>query len=612
MVAGVLPVHAQVAVPGHDTAIALAFRPGGTDMLLLATSNDQDGLLAHLVRVTPGGRAEPVRSLPGVFASVAWLDDAHIVTGGRDGKLESWPLDDGAPTVLATLADPILGIGVAPLSRNLVLRLSRTLRLVAADGRPNGPTITLGQPTKPGETCPTDGIERNPAFSPDERLLAFSGLCGDLRVTGQDGTRLMRAEVDRPAVQRHVFSADGRALTVTYAAPGGADLLPVAPGRLGNPQALEGMDDVTDIAALPDRQGVAVLSAGHLRFLDHDGRLLRDDSAPAGSSRLAVAADGSRIAVAAAEGLVLLDADGQRLARPFGDFGLPIATHAIAGGTQLAALHDDGRLRVWQLDGRESRAALQLWKSGPSSANGKVQPPRLLVAPSGRKVGVLSPDGQFEVFDQSWNRVGRPIRFPAGTTDTAFAATLLLDDRVLRPMPDGTGFLVLDLDGRVLGRMAFRDQEKLVPEAAVASAAVIAIYASDGRLAAWSREGRPIGQRKLALSGLVSPALDISADGRTIVLHDAPANLPPHLLVWRLGREDELESRDGSFAGLLADGSLLRVSGGRLVLDAPDGRQRLSVPLDGERVVGVTPDGKVALAARRNNVRAVELVSGTP
>ena len=276
----------------------------------------------------------------------------------------------------------------------------------------------------------------------------------------------------------------------------------------------------------------------------------------------------------------------------------------------MAALHANGRLQIWQLDGSEARPALQLWKNKPSASD--VQRPRLFVSPSGRNVAVLAPDGQFEVFDQGWNRVGRPMRFPAGPTDTMLAATLLLDDRILRPMPDGSGFLVLGFDGRVLGRMAFGDQQKLLPEAAVASADVIAIYTSDGRLAAWSREGQPIRQRKLAASGFSAPTLDISADGKTIVLHDAPQNLPPHLLVWKLDAEDSLESRDGRFAGLLADGSLLRVSENRLVLDAPNGTQRLSLPFDGDRVVGTTPDGKTALIGKGDSVRALTLVLDKP
>lgn len=604
---------AQTALPVYDpeSVALLAFRPGKVDTVLLATSDAQGRLQVHVVQVTQGGRAELARTLPGVFASAAWLDSDHIVTGADDGQLERWPLDGSAPDTLAALAEPILGIGAAPVSRGLALRLSQTLRLVAADGRPNGPTITLGQPTEPGATCPPAGIERAPAFSPDERLLVFSGLCGDLRIVRQDGARLMPADIQHPYLKRYAFAADGSALVTAYGASGGADILPVAPDHLGVPRPLDGIDTPADAVGLPDKQGFLVLSADRLHFLDPDGRLLRDEAAPNGSTRIAVASDGTRIVVAAAEGLVLLAGDGQRLERPFGDFGHPIATHAIAGSTQLAALHADGRLQVWQLDGRESREALQLWKSGSASeANGR--PPRLLVSPSGRKVGVLAPDTQFEVFDQNWNRVGRPMRFPIGPQDTTLAGTLLLDDRILRPMPDGTGFLVLDLDGRVLGRMAFGDQEKLVPEAAVASSGVIAIYTSDGRLVAWTREGRPIRQRKLAVSGLTAPRLDISADGKMVVLHDTPTNLPPHLLVWRPASEDSLESRDGTFAGLLPDGSLLRVSNSRLVLDAPDGAQRLSLPFDGDRVLGVTPDGKVALVGKSNSVRAVTLAPGQP
>ncbi|WP_300779498.1 hypothetical protein [Enhydrobacter sp.] len=565
VLASVSSAGAQASLPVFDPAsIAfLSFRPGDTDMLLLARSDEDRRLEVHLVRASAGGRVALARTLPGHFTSVAWLDKTHLVTGGDDGRLESWPLYGREPNLLATFAEPIGGIGVAPASRNLALRLSGTLRLLAPDGRPNGPTITLGQPPAAGEICPPDDIERAPSFSADEQLLAFAGVCGDLRVVGPGGVRLMQPDIQRPYVRRHVFSDDGQALGVVYPAPDGVDILPVVSGRLGSPHAVDANDEPLDLAALPGRRGFVALFADRMRFLDPDGGLRQDDAAPAGSRRIAASADGSRIAVAAAEGLVLLDGDGRRLERPFGDFGLPVAARAIAGGTQIAALHADGRLQVWRLDGSESRDALRLWKNEPSGAGSAIAaaPPRLFVSPGGRKVGVLAPDGQFEVFDQAWNRIGRPMRFPAGPKDTALAATLLLDDRLLRPMPDGSGFLMLDLDGRVLGRMAFGDQQKLVPEAAVASAGVIAIYTADGRLAAWSRDGRPIRQRKLAASGLSAPSLDISADGKTIVLHDAPANLPPHLLVWKLGSDDSLESRDGRFAGLLADGSLLRVSG---------------------------------------------------
>ena len=79
-----------------------------------------------------------------------------------------------------------------------------------------------------------------------------------------------------------------------------------------------------------------------------------------------------------------------------------------------------------------------------------------------------------------------------------------------------------------------------------------------------------------------------------------------------LDAEDSLESRDGRFAGLLADGSLLRVSENRLVLDAPNGTQRLSLPFEGDRVVAMTPDGKTALVGKADSVRALTLVPDKP
>ncbi|MBS0520825.1 MAG: PD40 domain-containing protein [Proteobacteria bacterium] len=618
-------------LPAFDPAAVavLAFRPDSADMLLLGVSDSQHGLKPSLVQVTRDGRALLLRTLPEAVASAAWLDSTHIVTGGSDGRLLSWSIDGGGPTVLATVPEPISGIGVAPISHSLVLRLPRTLRLMAPDGRPNGPTITLGVPFKPTDVCPPEGIETTPAFSPDERLLVFVGLCGDLRVTGREGTRLMHVDVPRTYVKRHVFSADGRTLGVAYTAAaannapgGGADFWPIAPGRLGNPRALPGPfapDDPADIAALPAKAGFALLSGDHVRFVTPDGALPGADLAIRSARRLAVSADGTRIAVAAAEGLVLLDGSGQRIVpQPFGDFGQPVAVRSIAGGKQLAALAADGQLRVWGLDGKEAREPLRLWAAQPGTAPAggakagaaktTVQTPNLYASPSGRRVAVLEPDGQFEIFDEAWKPIGRPIRFPPAASEATNNATLLLEDRVLRPLPDGSGFLIFGFDGRVLGRMTFGGQEKIAPQAAAASAGVIALFADDGRLAAWTLDGKPIRQQKVAVSGIASPHLDISADGKTVVLHDRPRNLPPHLLVWKPAEGGaSLENREGAFAGLLADGTLLRVNQRRLVVDGPDGTPRFSQSIDGDRVAAVTPDGKTALVVVNGAVRAVEI-----
>ena len=625
----VVPAGAQSPLPVFDPAIIslLSFRPGSNDTLLLATSDSQGHLQVHLVRLVAEGKPVLTRTLPGSFSAAAWLDEAHVITSGVDSKLESWPLVGESPALLAMLPEPILGIGVGPSSRALALRLAQTLRLYGVDGRPNGPTITLGRPTRPSDTCPPEGIDRNPVFSPDERLIVFSGLCGDLRVIGRDGGRLMHADLARPFVKRHIFAADGKTLLVAYGdGPGTADAWPIVPGRLGTPRPFPApsSDDEVDFAPLPG--GFTVLTTDRVRFLGPEGAPLRADLPLAKPGRVAASADGTRIAIAAGEGLVLLDGEGRRLVvRPFADFGMPLATAPVAAGTQIASLSREGQLRLWKLDGTEARAPLEVWSAAaPSSASPSPASPsadsarkgRLLVSPNGRRLGVLAPDGQFEVFDESWNRVGRPIRFPPDANGQARAATLLLDDRILRPLPDGSGFLLLGFDGRMLGRMAYGDQQKISVEAAATRAGVIAVYATDGRLALWSTDGQPIRQRKVETAGILRPTLDISADGRTVVLHDNPIRVPPHLLVWhfgdRPGDRDTLESRDGLFGGLLADGSVLRISRGRLALDAADGTVRTIPVVEAESVEAVSADGKLALVAKNAVVRPVKLLPDRP
>lgn len=607
---------AQTTLPLYDpaTVAALSFRPGSADSLLLAIDGPT-GQQAHLVQLTAGGRAQLVRTLPGTFTALAWIDETHIATGGADGKLQSWPLDGGEPVLLTSLPEPILGLAVAPLSHSIALRLGQTLRFLAADGRPNGPTITLGGLAKPSDACPPDAIEHMPAFAPNERLIVFSGLCGDLRVSGRDGGRLMHADLSRGPVKRYVFAADGHTLLVTYSGPPGpsADLWPLAPGRLGNPHELAASpsnEEPADAAALPDREGFVVLSGDQLRFVGPDGSALRTNVTLGNPRRVALSSDGKRIAVAAAEGLVVFDGNGQRLvSRPFGDFGAPLATRPIAGGTQIAALYAGGQLRTWRLDGNESREPQIVWKKSPADAS--AQAPHLFASPDGRKVAVLAPSGQFDIFDDAGKRVGRPMRFPADSDGKAINSTLLLDDRLLRPLPDGTGFLAFSFDGRVLGRMTFGDNAKIVAEAAAASAGVIAIYATDGRLAAWTIDGRPLRQRMINLSGVRAPKLEIAADGKTVVFHDAPLHVPSHLLVWKPG-DDTLESRDGAFAGFLDDGSLLRISRDHLIVDAPDGATRASFPYQGGNITAVTPDGKLALVARNGGVEALKLTPAKP
>lgn len=602
---------AQTPLPPIDpaTVTQLAFRPAANDTLLLAATDAQGRLQVRIVRLIANNKPVLTRTLPGSFTGAAWLDDSHILTADANGKLESWPLVGDGPALLTTLTEPVAGIGVSPITRTLVVRLAQTIRLFAMDGRPNGPTVTLGRPAKPTDVCPPDDLEVAPSFSPDERLAGFAGLCGDLRVIGRDGTRLIHADLSRGTVRRLAFSSDGKLLVVAYSGQAGADAWPVAPGRLGTPKpfpAIESENDA-DLASFPNRPGFVLLTGDRVRFVAPDGSALYPDAALAQPRRVGISYDGSRIAVAAAEGLVLFDGNGQRIvARPFAEFGDPLAAMAAARGTAIAALHHDGRMRLWRVDGTEMRTPVEGWGKDASASDVTAQKVRLLTSPNGRLTGVLGPVGTFEIFDESWKSVGRPMRFPPDANGAALRSTLLLDDRILRPLPDGTGFLAMGFDGRFLGKVAYGEQQKMMSDTAAATASLIAVYSAGGRLALWSGDGRLLRQRRIDILNLNRPRLEMSADGKVVVLHDEPANLPPHLLVWRTDQETP-EFRDGAYGALLPDGSLLRINRGRLAIDAPDGTARQLPVVEADRVAAVTPDGKLALVTKSGVTRTVKL-----
>jgi hypothetical protein len=58
---------------------------------------------------------------------------------------------------------------------------------------------------------------------------------------------------------------------------------------------------------------------------------------------------------------------------------------------------------------------------------------------------------------------------------------------------------------------------------------------------------------------------------------------------------------------LAADGSLLRLVNGRLVVDAPDGTARPLPPIEADSVEAVTPDAKLALVSKGGITRPIKL-----
>jgi WD40 repeat protein len=587
--------------------ITLAFRPGSNIELLVGLQDPEYRLQAHLVGASADGRHTMLRTLSGFHAAVAWLDAEHLVTSDDKGLLLKWQFAGGNAMPFATLAGSVVGIGVAPKSRTLAVRMKNgPIRFLGTDGKPTGPALSLGRPSTTGEDCPPSGIETVTAFSADERLLVFAGLCGEVRVGGRDGARLMMPIAQRPYLKRHAFSTDGRTLFAGYTGQpsGGADIWPIFGGRLGNPKPLAGPaehDDPADAAPLPDNAGFLVLSTNRVRFLGLDGRPTRSDIAIDSPKRVAISSDGTRIAVAAAEGIVLFDRAGKRLAdRPFAEFGSPIAVAPLNGGAEFMALSREGIARFFRADGSVSRPSMELWDYTTLDQDTWNMPARLLTSPNGRAFAVYAPTGRFEVFDANWNRLGRPFKFPRSSGWAQEGATALLDDRILRPLPDGAGFVVFAVDGRVLGRLALVNPAKSPVQSTASANGVLATYSGDRTLRLWNAEGQLVRERAPTDALHQSMVMALSADGRTAVLHEG-MSYERTVAVWQPGGRNTLDVYPGAFLRFLPDGRLVRVSKGQLTLGS------VTRDVDAEFVHAVSDDGTTALVSKAGVARVVAI-----
>jgi WD40 repeat protein len=599
------PLFAQTPLPVFDPyhVQSLSFRPGSRDDVLMGVRDQEYRLQAHLARVSQDGKHLLTRTLPGFHVAMAWLDGNNLVTADEKGTLWRWPVGGGEPMQLVALNEPVAGIGVSPRTRVLAVRLTQgPIRFFYGDGRPAGPSIALGRPSTTGEDCPPSGIETTTGFSADERLMVYAGLCGELRVGARDGGRLIRTDVQRPYLKRHVFSSDGKVLLASYTGQpgGGADLWPVAVGRLGTPKPLPGPiehNDPADIAALPDGAGFLVLSTDRLRVINLEGRPTRLDVAIAKPTRLALSPEGTRVAVAAEEGLVLFDRSGRRvLDRPFAEFGAPFLTVPLANN-EFGAISREGVMRFFRPDGTQGREPIELWDHTSLEQDAWLLRSQMFVSPNGRVFGLHAPNGRFELFDASWQRIGRPFMFPMNDTRLA---TVLLDDRILRPMPDSQGFVVFAFDGRVLGRLPLSGMEKGGLRMAASANGVVVTHSWKGGVQIWNSAGQVVRQRAIdPASGRFGNYMRVAPDGRSVVIYDSPG-YEGKITVWR-PESEQLQSFDGAFVRLMADGALVRFAKGKLFMG-----QR-SIDVDAGMVHAMNDDGTLAMVTKKGVARTVQL-----
>jgi hypothetical protein len=274
----------------------------------------------------------------------------------------------------------------------------------------------------------------------------------------------------------------------------------------------------------------------------------------------------------------------------------------LEGGREFGALSREGVMRFFRPDGTQSRPPLEQWDyTRLDQDNGSI-PGRLLASPNGRRFAVLAPTGRFEIFDEKWNKVGRPFNFPPNPTFRSDQSTVLLDDRVLRPMPDGTGYLVFSFEGRLFGRLNFATPEK-DPVMAAASANGMLALRTWRRFVLVNADGQVVREPLLPSSMSSTDAISMSTDGKVVVVHE-PSRYESEFFVWRVGsgpERDRLQALRGSFVRVLPDGRVAWFAKGKLSVG---GAER---EVDADWIHLLSDDGTTALVAKSGIVRLVAL-----
>jgi hypothetical protein len=91
----------------------------------------------------------------------------------------------------------------------------------------------------------------------------------------------------------------------------------------------------------------------------------------------------------------------------------------------------------------------------------------------------------------------------------------------------------------------------------------------------------------------------VAPDGRSVVIYDSPG-YEGKINVWR-PESEQLQSLDGAFVRLMADGALVRFAKGKLYMG-----QR-SIDVDADMVHAMNDDGTLALVTKKGVARTVQL-----
>jgi WD40 repeat protein len=589
-----------------DDETWIAFRPGSRDELLI--TRQAGGGVTVYAAFDAAHRLLVKARIMAPHTAAAFLGRDRILTADKRGVVTAWSLEGKSVGTFAATGAAIKGLHVSPRGRLVAIRHERMIRLLSAAGQPVGAPIATGYGRK--EDCLDEFGSRAVVFSLDEAKLAAADACGDLLVARVGGQRLPIAENDRLLVNRLAFSRDGRTLILGYFGMpgGGADFRSVAADRVSAPRKVPGPFTHADpqaVVALGDDRFV-VASVHRLRFIASDGRKLRSDVDIAAPRLLAASDDGERFVVLAAEGTVLFDRDGKRLApRAFAEFGMPSEAELLPGGRSIVSLSPNGLLHFWTTEGVPLRAPVEVWEHAALPDFSEAQG-RLLLSSARATLAVIAPTNHVILVDLEGKTHGRPIAMPSDGEDRRLelGAFALHDDRLLLPDPAGRSLSLFSLDGAALAKGLAVSQGRITAAAFAPGGGRIATGDERGVVRVWAIDGALLKERKPRIGRAKYGEIAFSPDGRTLVAQDHSYERD-EIMVWHLDL-DRVEHRAGRFIRFLADGAMVRQRDRSLVIDAPDGAERLETRIDGAARL-VLDDASAALAVHRGVARMIRL-----